>query len=196
MTQHDASSDHNPNSTIRIKTATERAREEALAKIEENVGGKSPINKNPALRTQVERRITEQLILHWQLCRKEKDFPSLEAIDIPTIEPLWEDCILIRITNDATQSAYHFEHIGKNILGITGEPQPNEENFIPFATEYLGSKYHFITEMRRPHVEESELYDKQDRLIKYRQILLPIGHDDTLTHIFIGIRYKIFDESE
>ncbi len=184
----------NPNATVRIKTPTERAREEAAKKTVMQATGSAP-KPTPTIRTEIERRITEQLILHWHQCRNGNSYPTLKDIDLPALEEIWDDCLLVKIDDMEQQpNTYFFEHIGKNALAISGALEDTERSLL-YIKEHLSSKYHFVFEQKRPHVEESELYDTQDNLVKYRQILLPIGKsDEEITHILIGLRHKIFAE--
>lgn len=184
----------NPNATIRIKTATEQAREEAAKKAVLQATENTP-KSTPTIRTEIERRITEQLILHWHQCRNGNEYPTLKDIDLPSLEHLWDDCLLVKIEDmEQNPSTYFFEHIGKNVLAISGVIEDMERSLL-YIKEHLSSKYHFVFEQKRPHVEESELYDLKDNLVKYRQILLPIGNSgEEITYILIGLRHKIFDE--
>lgn len=193
MTEHSSTNDGQAiSSTVHIKTPTERARE---ASKQTNITNTttSPSPKAPAIRVQIERRITEKLILHWQEKRKGADYPNLDDFNIEEIEELWDDCMLGKVTSEQPhdKNDVYYDHIGRNIMNISGLSDDESEQTLLFIHTHLCSSYHQVFHEKRPCVEESTLTNLAGQELMYRQIILPLGDEDgMIKHIIVGLRFK------
>ncbi len=139
-----------------------------------------------------DRRITEQLILHWNQLRKERLFPTIEELDSENLVQIWPDCYILVL--DAESSAgFRFKYLGDNIRHfVSGKSIIDKE-----LSRRLWQSFRTILETKKPVVEESELTLSENEVIKYRTILLPLGPDEEkVDHVFGGIRFRVFDASE
>lgn len=140
----------------------------------------------------VERRITEQLILYWQKLRSERAFPDIDDIDKDEISDLLDDCFIVKFEFINSALVHSFKFIGDNISDIAGESIPKEQA-LSFISNNLASQYSRVFETKKPLIEEAEFKNLNNKTIKYRQILLPIGSEaDKVTHILGGVRFKVF----
>lgn len=154
--------------------------------------------KGIGIRQKKERRLTEQLILHWQLLRKGRAFPSYKEIE-PTCEELigiWQDCFVVKIGKDDSGKIKHeYIYLGLRIKEKFGGDL-SADIAMPLADKFA-SQYREVCEDKQPLVDEDEFTNIKGEVIKYRKILLPLGEDgEYVEYILGGMRCKIFDEAQ
>lgn len=141
------------------------------------------------------RRITEQLIVYWNELRSNRAFPSFDDLSPAGIEDLWPDCFLMIIGNPEYVDDFEFLYMGQSVVELFGE-EINTPKVLPFAEKVL-SRYRDVALHKTAITEEGTFENMRGKMIKYRQVLLPLGRDDeTVTHILGGIRSKteVLDE--
>jgi len=146
--------------------------------------------------TKETRRITEILLDYWGKARKGRKFPAMENVNLEQdLQDIWPDCFITEITENDGKKQYHQKYMGDNIHEMFGGTFTNE------VLEVLSIKvrplYSHVEEHKRPLIEESQFINSRNKLIKYRQIILPLGKDDTrVDHLLGGVRYKMYDLKE
>lgn len=136
-----------------------------------------------------ERRLTLQLLSYWERLRGSRSIPRESDINPDELNELWDDCFLIH-ASDLKQDDYNFVYLGDNIRmsmsGGTSECSPNLtiKRLVPSISKVLNSV--------APVIEEGELINDLNQLVKYRQCLLPLGEDNKVLAVFGGMRCKVY----
>ncbi|MFW0776470.1 MAG: PAS domain-containing protein [Rickettsiales bacterium] len=141
-----------------------------------------------------ERRLTVRLLAYWERLRRGKVMPTEEDIDPDDIEDLWENCFLVHVT-DIDKPDYNYTYLGKAIdEAYRGHLSESEASgMVCPQAKWLKEHYLKIVETRKPIVEEGEFTNLNNKIVKFRQCLLPLGTGDEVKAIFGGMRYKIYD---
>jgi hypothetical protein len=143
------------------------------------------------------RRITDILLNHWNDARGERMFPSKEQINELELQKdgVWGDIFIIDIFPLIASNGYRFSYMGQNIGHEFSNEVPGKfvKNIVVGFLENTSEKYNMVAEQKRP-VQQEEIFKSHDGMvIKYRQILLPLGPDDDspVTSIIGGMRYIV-----
>jgi len=177
--------------TVLLKTVGESTKSEINLGIRTAGMGKMKSDKSIGIVSAIERRITEQLILYWQKLRLDRAYPDIGDIKKDDLDELWDDCFIIEFEYINSALTHTFNFIGDNISDIAGKNVPKEQ-ILSFIGNNLASQYERVLETKRPLIEEAEFKNLNNKVIKYRQILLPVGSDSSITHILGGVRFKEF----
>lgn len=140
------------------------------------------------------RRLTDVLLERWEEVRGNKRFPSLGDIDESILrrEGVWDDSFIIEVFPLVIKSGYRIKYIGKN-LGEKFELNNSGKfvkNLVLSFLETSSEKYEKVLHKQKPVIEEAEIKGRDGfDGIKYRQILLPLGDGEKITHILGGMRF-------
>ncbi|PIR39375.1 MAG: hypothetical protein COV35_02340 [Alphaproteobacteria bacterium CG11_big_fil_rev_8_21_14_0_20_39_49] len=140
-------------------------------------------------------RLTDYLQQFWDNARGDKVFPSIDCIRETEIdESLVDDVFILLIHHQSNNHYFSTTYIGNNILKLHADPL-DTENKEKSTNNFLESyKKHFdrIVTSRRPMTHNIEIHQGINQVLKYRQILLPIGNsaDKPINAILGGMRYK------
>lgn len=137
-------------------------------------------------------RLNDVLQTYWDGLRGDRLYPLESEIDPSQIEDIWADCFLIQLVPGGT---YQYDYLGENLVAAYGEPLCQHElnNFVSADSSEAVSQFETVVRKKAPVYREGEFYNPQKLLIKYRQLLLPIGGaDEKVTHILGGVRWEMF----
>lgn len=140
-----------------------------------------------------ERRLTLQMLSYWERLRGTRPMPTESDINPEELSELWDDCFLIHESN-MNQSDYNFVYLGNNIRkAVCG----SLENSATSTTQNLNMRrltpnIAKVLNNKTPVIEDGELINDLNQLVKYRQCLLPLGDGDKVLAVFGGMRCKIF----
>lgn len=151
-------------------------------------------NESDYIRLGFKRRITEQLLLHWNQLRGDRHFPEVNDIVPESITDVWDDCFLVEIDRSKPALQFDYIHVGHNIKamlegGLCGTS-------VLSVMGNLEPIYKQIMETGQGKTEEAEVKLRDNREIRYRRIFLPLGKSDVVDHIIGGMRYKVFPADE
>jgi hypothetical protein len=143
----------------------------------------------------IERRLTLQLMSYWERIRGARAMPRESDVNPDELNDLWDDCFLVHASN-LTQDDYNFVYLGDNIRmalsgGVTDDPARfaqslNVKRLSPSIAKALKSQ--------TPVIEEGELLNDLNQLVKYRQCLLPLGDGEKVLAVFGGMRCKVYGD--
>lgn len=141
-----------------------------------------------------ERRINDILLQYWNLKRGKRPFPAENDIDPAEIGSVWDYCFLIQTRDIENAGDYNYTYLGKEIIrayhgGL--EEEPGSPMLSPNASR-LAQRFQKVFDNREPVTEEGEFINIKGMTVKFRQILLPLGHGDHIHAIFGGMRFKVF----
>lgn len=141
-----------------------------------------------------ERRLTLRLLRYWQELRGIRTMVAEAEIDPDILGGDWGFCFLLQSRDVANIQDYNFTYLGENIMGAYFDREIDEHNqFLIGPNAYrLGSHFTRVLQTRAPVLDEGEFLTLHGRRVLFRQVLLPLGHDDKgVEAIFGGMNYKI-----
>jgi hypothetical protein len=144
-----------------------------------------------------DKRITVVLRKYWDYLREERAFPSEREINPAEIEYIWDNCFIVEAHNNSRKEDYIYKYIGRKIIDAYGEDLTGMAVGKMVAPEagHLADEYEKVLGIKRPVFDEGTLKAPNNGVIKYRQILLPLGENGIkITAILGGMSYKVFDK--
>ena len=141
-----------------------------------------------------ERRITTIMKKYWNFLRKERSFPAEREINPKDISQIWDNCFIVQADNFCRKEDYKYKYLGQNIVRACGSDLTglNVSNIATTEASRLADKYEQVLASKMPVIDEGEIKISGKEIIKYRQILLPVGDGGVnITAIFGGMSYKI-----
>jgi len=140
-----------------------------------------------------EKRITNVIFKHWDEARGTRAMPSEKDLDPDVLEPILDNCFLIKTTELKISGKHTYVYIGKNILDAYGSHETNPKDYHDVDPLSHKNKFEKVLESLKPVIEEGEFVNNDGYLVKYRQCLIPLGSDNnTVDSIFGGMRFRIF----
>lgn len=142
----------------------------------------------------IERRITARLVAYWERLRDGREMPSENDVDPDHLADLWDYCFLVQVRDLAKQD-YNYTYLGSAIVeAYRGGLSANDPSvLVALNANKLASNYAKVIETKKPVLEEGEFCNPSNYLVKFRQCLLPLGHDGQVDAIFGGMRFKIYN---
>ncbi|MFO0389538.1 MAG: hypothetical protein ACK502_07470 [Alphaproteobacteria bacterium] len=136
----------------------------------------------------MERRLTLRLLAYWEKIRSGRIMPSESDFKADDIAEFWESCFLLHPArfNDVS---YCHSHLGSQ-LAAAGKNEaellisPQNPDVLPIYTVLMADF--------KPITSEGEITSQTGKLVQFRRCFLPLGHNDTVTAIVGGLRFKVF----
>jgi len=144
-------------------------------------------------------RLTTILKEYWDIVRKNNSFPVESVFDFRKVNDIWDSCFLVDANNQTREEDYFFKHIGKEIRNAYQSELSNLQidKIVNTHAGHLAREFEKVLAMKIPIYYEGEITIDKNRLMKYRQILLPLGRDDVnIKSIMGGFSYKIFYKNQ
>jgi hypothetical protein len=141
-----------------------------------------------------EKRHTELLLYLWQRLRGKRLFPSEDTIDFEEINDLWSMCFLVQIRDIEEVKHFNYTFLGEGIIhiyqqgilpsGILNIATLDAYDISDLITQVAHDKKPLFINGSYPLLDNKE--------IRYRQCILPLGPTDEAVHSVIGrLSYKI-----
>jgi len=140
-------------------------------------------------------RLTDYLEEFWNMHRGDRRFPSLDSIvDEYIDEKTQDDVFIIDVIHQSHNHHFATRYMGENVQKLH-EDVTDRENAEKAINNFIEAyKQHFerVITSRRPIVQNIEIHQGINKVLKYRQILLPLGDSDNepINAILGGMRYK------
>jgi hypothetical protein len=146
------------------------------------------LTNNPA-----ERRLTSQLLRYWQAACHGRLMPEESELNPETLHDLWPKCFLIQ-TFDINRDHYVFTYLGQEIIDAyqDGKMEEGQSVVISPQAHKLALSYQQVMLTGAPVISEGEFLTTHSNMVRYRQILLPIGKGEEVLAIFGGMSFKAF----
>ena len=152
-----------------------------------------------------ERRFTNRLAVYWEGLRRERHglIPLERDVDIDAIEDIWDHCFMVEVgeQGDTLKDLdYKYAYMGASIADayggdLTGKQVYNE--LIALHTEKLLLKFLTVVKTGRPLSDESQFYNLQGVLVRYRQRFVPLGGSGDEIGFVMGVMtWRSFEEGE
>jgi hypothetical protein len=140
----------------------------------------------------VERRINLRLLAYWERLRRGRAMPTLEEFNPADLPDLRDSCFIVHIA-ELSKPDGTYGYVGTAIADAydNGSFSGSTGNLI--SRNPAASAGHFLTvaQSGRPLLDEGEFTNGSNRLVKYRQCLLPLGQEGTVQAVCGGMHYKI-----
>ena len=142
----------------------------------------------------VHQRITDRILDYWNTLRGEAPYASEDAIDWYALGDVREDAFLLRIiANDD----FTFSYLGKNVQDAYGEDMTGEQAS-SFASPSGSALKEYVAELIKtgaPVTDEGEFVNKNGKVVRYRQCLVPLTSDgDVIEAVLGGMRFRLYDQ--
>ncbi len=139
-----------------------------------------------------ERRFTNLLCEYWNEIRGERHHPSLSQIEQEHISDIWEHCFIVKHANNSYEVIYLGDEIkeaNRHALNISSDAPIIQFDDVENIRHYLDE----VIESMEAVIDESECFDLEGNMIKFRYCCLPLGESDNSVDAIIGVtRYKIY----
>ena len=144
---------------------------------------------------QTERRISSLLQCYWQQLTLRHKKP-LESDILPSvIQPVWDDCFLIRIMTESGSAKYYLEYLGSTIMKALQE----NSGLLFLEKTFFSSKGFVLEHVRRAHERQEIIFEENGMIadktgvnILYRLCAFPVSsHEHNASFIFGGVRFTL-----
>lgn len=135
--------------------------------------------------------LIETLKNYWEAKKGENAFPELYDMSEGELEEIWNNCFIAEVSNNK----FVYETMGESVidayelnmqgLEVTEDLlYPESPNPVHKMIEVLNAK--------EPVIYDGAFINRENVDIKFRKILLPLGENGKVTHIFGGIIWQAF----
>ena len=141
-----------------------------------------------------EKRHTELLVYLWQRLRGKRLFPSEDSIDFEEVSDLWSACFLVQVRDITCVEHYNYTYLGDKIIedyqsGVLPQGIPH---IVTLTAGDIGEQLKKVVAEKQPHYQAGTYALLDNKEIRFRQCLLPLGPTDEAVHSVIGrLSYKI-----
>jgi hypothetical protein len=141
-----------------------------------------------------ERRATFQLMAYWDELRADRALPTEDDIDPnhAALRDIWNQCFVVQVRDFASKD-FNYTYLGPGIIDAYREElrEHTGTKIVSLTASKLMDIYKQIMAERRPLVHMGEFTDERGSIVKFRQCLLPFGHDK-VDVIFGHMTYQVF----
>jgi len=143
--------------------------------------------------TETESRLTSRLIKYWKSLKGINNVPLEKNIDNTLISDLWDNCFILRVHEINRSIDYRYDYIGKNICeAYTKDLSRGDNILINLEASGLHEKYIEIIRLKRPIEHQGTYINNNDKIIKFRQCMIPFSSDGkNVTTIIGAMNYKM-----
>jgi len=124
----------------------------------------------------IERRLNLRLLAYWEKKRALSAMPRMSDIHASDLHDFWQFCFLLRLDGKGSFSRVH---VGNAVDWTWLEPR-----LAPFIEEVLAKK--------APCLDEGEFPVAGNKIVKYRQCLMPLGSEHGVEAVLGGVRFRNF----
>lgn len=140
-----------------------------------------------------ERRIANVVAEHWSNMKGGRPWPRRDEIDTSEIMESWQHCFIIAVEDqgyiceDAGEKAIDFYGFEKKMR--IDDKYAIDATFLRlYKIDAVIEKFDTIVENGFPITEQEE-----SESVKMRQVLLPLGNEEKITHILGVITFKLLN---
>ncbi len=141
-----------------------------------------------------ERRISLQLMSYWDDIRGLRRMPAEDDIDPDhdALQDIWHQCFIVQV-RDFVNKDFNYTYLGPGIIDAYREELVEQEaaDIVSLHASKLMHVYQQIMRDKRPLIHCGEFTDSNGNLVKFRQCLLPLGHEKVEV-IFGHMTYQLY----
>lgn len=143
-------------------------------------------------------RLTEKLLEYWSLSCKEHVIPEYSQFKSASIADIWKNCLTLAIQPSSAGMVpkFKFDYVGDALQSLFHEDPTGQYYNMgarSFPTLRVLGKMIELIETPAPAYDEGKFVNSNDKVVKFRCILLPFGKADAhITHIVAGLSWREF----
>lgn len=144
----------------------------------------------------VERRINLRLLSYWEKLRRGRTMPGPEELNPDDLRDLWDCCFTIHAP-EVYKADFNYSYLGQFIIDAYHEGHIKGDSGPMISPIAANTSAHFrkVMETGKPLTEEGQFTNRNGKIVKYRQCLMPLGREDKIAVIFGGLSFKIFSDA-
>lgn len=146
-----------------------------------------------------ERRRNDALMHYWQKLAGERPLPSEDDIDFDQIHHLWDECFLLQHRDVLTKKDYNYTYFGRSIQMAyqAGQIPSYIKGMVAPEANHLSELFSSVIANPAPLITEGEHEIPGRGILRFRQILLPLGFDGVTVHAVLGrLGFRVYLEGE
>ena len=131
----------------------------------------------PQLTFADERRISVILVQYWNQLRGDDEFPREDQIEPDRLIGVWERCFMVQLRDIEKEKDYNYSYFGSDLNDAyaDGRLDPDNKHIAAPDASRLAERYAEVIEERGPIMDEDEYQDQSGRMVRYRQIFMPLS---------------------
>lgn len=143
-----------------------------------------------------ERRLAMRVIHYWDHLRGDRRMPHEDDLDMDheALDDIWEQCFVVQLRDVNTgRPEYNYTHLGTGIVAAYEQELAGTDvnGMVSLNASKLGGAYQEVIDSVSPVLHSGEFDNGSGQLIKFRQCLLPLGHDDEVEVILGYLNYYV-----
>jgi hypothetical protein len=141
-----------------------------------------------------ERRISGRLTKYWAKLSDGRMFPAEIEINPSVISDMWDYCFIVKADNSCKKEDYQYRYLGQKITDAYKSELRgiNIQTLVSTDPGNTDQEYEKVLAWKRPVINNSESTIGMNRVIRFRQVLLPLGDDGiNITSILGCMSYRI-----
>lgn len=144
-----------------------------------------------------ERRLVNRLKNYWDMLRGESDIPNFAKFNSAQIADMWQNCMSFSVTLTAgRKKMYQCNFVGENVSAGFGKDlkdryvSSHDKRILPGAN--LTEAMDDAVDNRLFVLSAGQFVNFQNKIVKYRDCIMPFGDDNNVTNVVVGISWKAF----
>lgn len=138
-------------------------------------------------------RLNELLLEYWQSLRKGRPMPLESDVSPADIAGLWPHCFLVHAEKDT----FRYDYLGTALVEAYGDDLTGHEiceTLLFPHPDSLFATFQNVKNSGEPALDEGEFTNHRGFVIKYRSVVLPLGHrsEAGVRFLFGGMRWKAY----
>lgn len=145
---------------------------------------------------QDEHRLAEKLTNYWWRSRAGKAFPTFEAYFSGGLgSDVWQHCAAFSISKTSGKPLFLCEYIGEQLSSALAEDISGQVLTLlraSFQGARILEKTPEVMKSREPTTDAGHFINMASKIIKFRSCLLPLGRNEEITHVVLGLSWRAF----
>lgn len=143
-----------------------------------------------------ERRMSGRLTRYWTKLSDGRMFPAESEVKPALISDMWDYCFIVKADNSCKKEDYKYKYLGQKITDSysRGDLKNTVVNALANLNPgFLDQEYEKVLAWKRPVICNSENTIGAKKIIRFRQVLLPLGDDGVNINAILGcMTYRIY----
>ena len=145
----------------------------------------------------IEKRMTTRLVRYWERLCQDSNIPDIGRFNSGAIQDIWRHCIRLAIVNhghEAGKKVYKYEYVGEAIKQAFGQDPTGITSTVSLHADPGGEillNLQECADAKKPVLKFGQFINKKNEIIKYRSCMLPFGSSNMVTHIIVGLSWRI-----
>jgi len=147
-----------------------------------------------------DKRLTKQLTDYWSHICRGRALPPWEFFNAGAIEDIWKQCCVWQVETGGEGrkiNQYTYEYVGRGLKGALGKDLTGMV-FSSRLRQFPGARIaeridEVVLQLHaQPITDEGVFVNEKDKIVKFRSCMLPFGRKGKVTHVVMGLSWKVF----